>query len=331
MTELATAAEVTMVQAIHDAILEEMERDPRVVVMGEDVGAKGGVFKATVDLQRRFGELRVLDTPISEIAIAGAAIGAAMMGLRPIAEFQFADYMHPGLDQIINQAAAVRWRSVGRFGVPAVFRAPFGAGVSGGVYHSQSPEALYCHVPGLKVVAPATPRDAKGLMKAAIRDDDPVLFFEHKKSYRRCREAVPEGEVIPIGRARLDREGATLSIVTYGVGVFHAREAAEALAGNGITLDILDLRTLVPLDREAVAVSVRKTHRLMIVHEANRTCGFGAEVAAFAASELFMDLDAPVVRVAGDDCHLAYNAEEENATIPSPAAVIEAARRLAAF
>ncbi|MCC6179422.1 MAG: alpha-ketoacid dehydrogenase subunit beta [Chloroflexi bacterium] len=308
-----------------------MARDPRVVLLGQDVGRKGGVFRATVGLQAEFGALRVLDTPIAEAAIAGAAIGAAMMGLRPVAELQFADYIHPAFDQIVNQAATMRWRTVGGFGVPAVFRAPFGAGVHGGVYHSQSVEAFFCHVPGLKVVVPSTPRDASGLLKAAIRDDDPVLFFEHKKSYRRYREIVPPDEVIPIGLARLDRPGRDLSIVTYGVGVHHAREAADVLAVEGIQAEILDLRTLSPLDREAIARTVAKTRKVLVLHEANKTLGIGAEIAAFIAEELFMDLDGPIVRVAAEDCHLPYNGPEEAAIIPDPAKVTEAARRLAAF
>jgi 2-oxoisovalerate dehydrogenase E1 component beta subunit len=325
-------AEITLVQAVRDALAEEMRRDPGVVVLGEDVGAKGGVFRATLGLQAEFGPQRVMDTPISEIAIAGVAIGAAMRGLRPVAEFQFADYMQPAYDQIVNQAATIRWRSVGGWGCPVVFRAPFGAGVLGGLYHSQSVEALYCHVPGLKVVVPATPRDAKGLLKAAIRDDDPVLFFEHKKSYRRYRESVPDDEeVIPIGQARVDREGSDLSIVTYGVGVHHAREAASLLGEEGISTEILDLRTVMPFDREAIARTVGKTSKVLILHEANKTMGIGAEVAAFIAEELFMDLDAPVVRVAARDCHLPFNAPEEEAIIPNPGWVLEAARRLAAF
>jgi 2-oxoisovalerate dehydrogenase E1 component beta subunit len=323
---------LTLVQAVNRALREEMIRDPRVVLLGEDIGRKGGVFRVTEGLQAEFGALRVVDTPIAESAIAGVAIGAAMMGLRPVAEFQFADYIHPAYDQIVNQAATIRWRSVGGFGVPVVFRAPFGAGVHGGIYHSQSVEALYCHVPGLKVVVPATPRDAYGLLRAAIRDDDPVLYFEHKKSYRRYREIVPhEDEIIPIGQARLDRQGSDLSIVTYGYGVHLAREAAPQLLEEGISAEILDLRTLAPLDREAIARTVTKTSKVMVLHEANRTMGIGAEVAAFIAEELLLELDGPVVRVAAEDCHLPYNAPEEEAIIPNTSQVIEAARKLAAF
>src|SRR3954451_5855279 len=261
--ERAATEGITLLQAVTEALQEEMSRDRRVVVLGQDIGLKGGVFKATAGLQAEFGPLRVMDTPIAEDVIAGAAVGAAMMGLRPVAEFQFADYIFPALDQIVSQAATVRWSSVGGVGVRAVFRAAFGAGVRGGVYHSQSVEAYFCHAPGLKVVVPATPRDAKGLLKSAIRDDDPVLFFEHKKSYRRYREVVPAEELIPIGVARLDREGHDLSIVTYGVGVHHAREAADVLAGEGISVEILDLRTLAPLDKEAIAKTVSKTHKVL--------------------------------------------------------------------
>lgn len=329
MTDLAGSG-ITLVEAVQQALAEELARDPNVVLLGEDVGAKGGVFKASIGLQEAFGPVRVLDTPVSEIAIAGVAIGAAMMGLRPVAEFQFADYMHPAWSQIVNQAATVRWRSVGGYGVPVVFRAPSGGGVRGGIYHSQSPEAAYCHIPGLKIVAPALPSDAKGLLKAAIRDDDPVVFFESKRCYRNYREPVGTS-VIPLGQARVDREGEDLTIVTYGIGVHIARQAADALAGEGVRCHVLDLRTLVPLDKEAVAAAVQRTGRLLILHEANRTMGFGAEIAAFAAEELFLDLDAPVVRVAAEDCHLPYNAPEEQAILPGADDVILAARKLGSF
>jgi 2-oxoisovalerate dehydrogenase E1 component beta subunit len=329
VTDLAGSG-ITLVEAVQQALAEELARDPNVVLLGEDVGAKGGVFKASIGLQEAFGPVRVLDTPVSEIAIAGVAIGAAMMGLRPVAEFQFADYMHPAWSQIVNQAATVRWRTVGGYGVPVVFRAPSGGGVRGGIYHSQSPEAAYCHIPGLKIVAPALPSDAKGLLKAAIRDDDPVVFFESKRCYRNYREPVGTS-VIPLGQARVDREGEDLTIVTYGIGVHIARQAADALAGEGVRCHVLDLRTLVPLDKEAVAAAVQRTGRLLILHEANRTMGFGAEIAAFAAEELFLDLDAPVVRVAAEDCHLPYNAPEEQAILPGADDVILAARKLGSF
>ena len=275
--------------------------------------------------------MRVLDTPISEIVIAGAAIGAAMMGLRPVAEFQFADYMHAAYDQIVNQAATMRWRSVGAWSVPVVFRAPSGGGVHGGVYHSQSIEALYGHIPGLRVVVPATPRDAGGLLRAAIRDDDPVVFFEHKALYRRHREIVADdAEVVPLGVARLDREGGDVSVITYGMGVHLAREAADRCAADGIATEILDLRTLSPFDREAVARTVARTGKVLLVHEANRTMGPAAEIAAFIAEELFTDLDGPILRIGAADCHLPYNGPEETAILPDAARVEEALRRLAA-
>ena len=319
-----------MVEAVRDALGEEMARDPTVVVLGEDVGRKGGVFKATEGLLERFGPLRVLDTPVAEVGIAGVAIGAAMMGLRPVAEFQFADYLHPAYDQIVNQAATMRWRSVGTWGVPAVFRAPFGAVAGGGIYHSQSPEAAYCHVPGLKVVAPAIPSDAKGLLKSAVRDDDPVVFFEHKRNYRTVREDVGD-DLVPIGVARIDRPGRDLTLVTYGGGVHLAREAAATLAGEGLDVEIVDLRTLAPFDREAVARSVQRTGRLLVLHEANTTMGFGAEVAAFAAEQLFTDLDAPIRRLGAADSHPSYNAVEQAATLPGADALTRALRSLAAF
>lgn len=329
--EASASNAITLVEAVRQALHEEMQLDPTVVVLGEDVGRKGGVFKATVGLQDAFGPLRVMDTPVSEIAIAGAAVGAAMMGLRPVAEFQFADYMHPAWDQIVNQAATMHWRSVGAWRVPAVFRAPIGAGVRGGVYHSQNVESFFCHVPGLKVVVPATPRDAKGLLKSAIRDDDPVVFFEHKWIYRRVREPVPLDETLPIGKARVDQVGSHLSIITYGVGLHHSRAATETLARDGISAEILDLRTLAPLDLDAIARTVAKTGRVVLVHEANKTMGIGAEISAFIAEELFMDLDAPIRRVASADCHLPYNAAEEQAIIPNPQNIELVARQLAHF
>jgi 2-oxoisovalerate dehydrogenase E1 component beta subunit len=324
--------EWTLLEAIRETLRAEMRADPRVVVLGEDIGRKGGVFGITEGFLEEFGPLRVLDTPIAEIAIAGMAIGAALAGLRPVAEFQFADYIHPAFDQIANEAATIRWRSVGSWGCPVVFRAPCGAGVFGGLYHSQSVEALFCHLPGLKVVLPAAASDAAGLLRAAIRDDDPVLFFEHKRSYRRYREPVDaHAPPIPLGRARCDREGETLTLVTYGVGVHWGREAATTLASEGIQVEILDLRTLKLLDYEAIARSVAKTGKLAILHEANRTLGVGAEVAAFAAEELFESLDAPVVRLAARDCHLPYTAEEEQAIIPQLSEIVSALRQLARF
>lgn len=320
-----------MVQAIRNCLRDEMVSHPDIVLFGQDIGRKGGVFKATDGLLAEFGPRRVVDTPIAEAAIAGVAIGAAMMGLRPVAEFQFADYMHPAFDQIVNQAATMRWRSAGTWGVPVVFRAPIGAGVRGGVYHSQSVEAFYCHVPGLKVVVPSNPCDAAGLLRSAIADDDPVLFFEHKALYRSERAMVARDEAIAIGEGRIERSGRDLTIITYGIGVPQAVQAASMLSDRGIEVEIVDLRTLAPLDLNLIAEAVRKTGRVLIVHEANRTLGIGAEVAAFVADELFMDLDAPVRRLAGDNCHLSYNEAEEAAIIPNVDRICVAAEALAHF
>ncbi|HET7769020.1 MAG TPA: alpha-ketoacid dehydrogenase subunit beta [Chloroflexota bacterium] len=325
-------AELTMVEAITLALREELERDPSVVLIGQDIGRKGGVFGATRGLQREFGELRVLDAAIAEVGIAGMAIGAACAGLRPVAEFQFADYIHPAFDQIVNEAATLSYRSNGAWSCPVVFRAPCGAGVHGGLYHSQSVEAYFAHAPGLKVVVPSNPADARGLLKSAIRDDNPVVFLEHKGSYRRERGEVPEGdEVVPLGQARLEREGSDVSVMTYGVGVRWAREAADAVAADGISVEILDLRTVHPFDREAVARTVGKTSRALIVHEANKTMGVGAELAAFLAEELFDSLDAPVMRVAARDSHVPYAEAQERAIVPSAGEVAAAIRRLAAY
>jgi 2-oxoisovalerate dehydrogenase E1 component beta subunit len=324
--------EVTMLEAITLALREELAQDPGVVLIGQDIGRKGGVFGVTRGLQEEFGELRVLDAAIAEVGIAGMAIGAACAGLRPVAEFQFADYIHPAFDQIVNEAATLSYRSNGAWACPVVFRAPCGAGVHGGLYHSQSVEAYFAHVPGLSVVVPSNPADARGLLKAAIRDDNPVIFLEHKGSYRRERGPLPPGDgLVPLGQARLEREGSDVTVITYGVGVRWAREAAGAVIGEGISVEILDLRTVHPFDCEAVARSVRKTSRALIVHEANKTMGAGAEVAAFLAEELFDSLDAPVLRVAARDSHVPYAEAQERAILPSAAAVAAALRRLAAY
>jgi 2-oxoisovalerate dehydrogenase E1 component beta subunit len=324
--------ELTLIEAVRLALFEELERDSRVIVLGEDIGQGGGVFRATDGLQARFGRERVIDTPLAELGIVGVAVGAAMNGLRPVAEIQFADYIHPAYDQIVNEAAKIRYRSNGAFDCPLVIRAPFGAGVHGGLYHSQSVEALFTHIPGLKVVVPATPYDCKGLLKSAIRDDDPVLFFEHKRSYRRVRGDVPADDyLVPIGRADLKRSGTTLSVVTYGVGVHQALEAAPTLEAEGISIELLDLRTLAPLDHEAIAATVQHTNKVILLHEDNKTGGVGAEVAAFIAEELFEALDGPIVRVAAADCHIPYAPALEAAIIPSVGDLLAAARRLAAY
>jgi 2-oxoisovalerate dehydrogenase E1 component beta subunit len=325
--------DMNLVESVRQALLEEMEADPSVIVLGEDVGLHGGVFRATDGLQRRFGEQRVIDTPLAELGIAGVAIGAAMNGMRPVAEIQFADYIHPAYDQIVNEAAKIRYRSNGGFTCPVVFRAPFGAGVHGGLYHSQSVEALFFHVPGLKIVVPSTPFDCKGLLKSAIRDDDPVLFFEHKKSYRRVRGEVPEDDyVLPLGVADLKRRGRDLSIITYGIGVHQALEAGQRLASeDGIDVEVLDLRTLLPLDVEAIKETVAKTSKVLILHEDNKTGGIGAEVAALIAESCFEELDAPLVRVAAADTHIPYAPTLEEAVLPNVEDVVVAARKLAEY
>jgi len=322
----------TLIEAVNEALHEEMERDPSVIVLGEDVGVHGGVFRATDGLQKRFGADRVIDTPLAELSIVGVAIGAAMQGLHPVAEIQFADYVHPAYDQIVNEAAKIRYRSNGTYTCPLVIRAPFGAGVHGGMYHSQSVEALFFHVPGLKIVIPSSPADCKGLLKSAVRDPDPVLFFEHKKSYRRIRGEVPDGDVtIPLGQAAVKREGSDVTVVTYGVGVHLALEAAERVERDGISVEVLDLRTLAPLDREAIARSVGKTNKVLIVHEDSKTGGVGAEIAATIAEEHFEQLDGPILRVAAADTHIPYAPSLEEAVIPNVDDVEVALRRLAAY
>jgi 2-oxoisovalerate dehydrogenase E1 component beta subunit len=322
----------TIIETIRDTLAEEMRRDWRVIVLGEDVGVHGGVFRATDGLLAEFGPDRVIDTPLAELGIVGTAIGSALNGLRPVAEIQFADYIYPAMDQIVNEAAKIRYRTNGAFGVPLVIRAPYGAGVHGALYHSQSVEAFFCHVPGLKVVTPATPYDAKGLLKAAIRDDDPVLYFEHKRIYRRVRGEVPDGDyVVPIGQAEVKREGRHLTIVTYGAMVHQALEAAEAAAADGVSVEVVDLRTLLPWDRETVARSVVKTNKVIVCHEDSKTAGVGAEVAAFIAEELFEDLDGPILRVAALDTPVPFAPELEAAVIPGTRHILDAVRRLAAY
>jgi 2-oxoisovalerate dehydrogenase E1 component beta subunit len=323
----------TLIEGVREALSEEMERDDRVWVLGEDVGKKGGVFLATEGLHGKFGEARVLDTPLAESAIVGVAIGSALNGLIPVAEIQFADFIHPAFDQIVSEAARIRYRSNGVWSCPIVVRAPFGGGVHGGLYHSQSVEAFYAHVPGLKVVIPSTPEDAKGLLKSAVRDPDPVMFFEHKKTYRLIKGEIPEGEyVTPIGPAAVRREGTKLSCVAWGLMTHYCLEAAASVAAEGISVEVIDLRTLRPLDTATILGSVEKTARAMVVYEDNLTGGFGAEVAAVIAGEGFEFLDAPVVRVAGPDVPaMPFNKAQEDAFMPSPTKIAEAMRKLAAY
>jgi 2-oxoisovalerate dehydrogenase E1 component beta subunit len=322
-----------MIEAVRAAMLEEMERDDRVLVIGEDVGRKGGVFGATDGLYDRFGEARVLDTPLAESAIVGVAIGAALNGLIPIAEIQFADFIHPAFDQIVSEAARTRYRSNGDWSVPIVIRTPFGGGVHGGLYHSQSIEAFYAHVPGLKVVVPSMPADAHGLLKSAIRDPDPVLFLEHKKVYRLVTEDVPDADhVVPIGPAVVRRPGKNLSCFAWGLMTHFCLEAATLLEAEGVSVEVVDLRTLAPLDRETILESVRRTGKAMVVHEDNLTGGFGAEIAAIISEHAFGDLDGPVVRVAAPDVPaMPFNTPQEEFFMPNPQKIAEAARQLAAY
>jgi 2-oxoisovalerate dehydrogenase E1 component beta subunit len=327
-------AELNILEAIRSAMDEEMERDPNVMVLGEDVGRKGGVFGATEGLWAKYGDKRVLDTPLTEAMIAGAAAGAAIYGLRPIAEMQFADFVYPAFNQIVSEISRMRYRSNGTFSLPLVIRMPYGGGVHGALYHSQSNETYFTSTVGLKVVAPGTPADAKGLLTAAIRDSDPVLFFEHKKTYRLFKAEVPDGEhLVPIGRAEVARQGRDLSIFCYGYMRTCALEAAETLAAeDGVEAEVVDLRTLRPLDVATVLGSVEKTGKALVVHEANRFGGFGAEVAATIAEGAFEHLDGPVTRLAGPEVPaVPFHHLLEDWFMVSPAKVVDAARKLAAY
>jgi len=325
-------AEQTYLEALRQGLMEEMERDERVFILGEDVGAYGGAFKVTEGFQKRFGESRVIDTPISEAAIVGAAAGAAHMGLRPVCEMQFIDFISCAYDIITNYVATARYRA--GLSTPIVVRGPSGGYVRGGPFHSQNPEAAFLHTPGLKIVCPATARDAKGLIKSAIRDDDPVLYFEHKYLYRRIKEDIPEGEEIltPIGKARLAREGTDLSIVTWSALVFKALEAAEQLEQeDGLSVEVLDLRTLLPMDDEAIMATVRKTNRVLIAHEDTKTGGVAGEITARINEQAFEWLDAPVRRVAAHDVPLPYAPTLEDYVLPQTGDLVGAARWLAAY
>jgi 2-oxoisovalerate dehydrogenase E1 component beta subunit len=324
--------ELTYLDAIREALAEEMRRDPKVFVLGEDVGAYGGAFGATQGLHEEFGELRVVDTPISESAIIGVSIGAALRGYRPVAEMQFADFISCGFDQIVNQAATLRYRYGGRASVPIVVRAPSGGGVSGGLYHSQNPEAWFVHRPGLKVVAPSTAYDAKGLLKAAIRDDNPVIYFEHKFLYRRAKGPVPEGdEIVPIGVAATRREGGDATLLTYGAMVTPSLEAADRMAKEGVEVEVIDLRSLMPLDKAAIFTSLEKTNRVLVVHEDVKTLGLGAELSAMIMEERFDQLDAPVLRVTYPDTHAPFSHVLEAANLPNTDKIVDTLRRLAAY
>lgn len=325
--------EKSYIGAVNDALLLEMRRDERVFVIGEDVGVIGGVFRATSGLLAQFGSERVIDSPLSESGIVGVAIGAAMYGLRPIVEIQFADFILPAVNQIINEAAKIRYRSAGDFSCPIVIRAPYGGGVFGALYHSQSMEALFTHVPGLKVVAPAMPEDVKGLLISAIRDPDPVLFFEHKKCYRLIKSHVPDVIYrIPIGKARIQREGSDVTVISYGLTLHYALSAADILAKEGISCHVLDLRTLLPLDRSAILEAALKTGKILIVHEDNKTHGIGAEVAAIIAEEALISLKAPIMRLCGPDIPaMPYSPPLEQFYMLNPEVIAEKVRELVSY
>jgi 2-oxoisovalerate dehydrogenase E1 component beta subunit len=325
-------AVITYLEAIRSAMQEEMQRDNNVFVLGEDVG-KGGVLNATKGLRDLHGEDRIMDTPLAESAIVGVAIGAAMYGMRPIAEIQFADFIFPATNQIISEAAKIRYRSNNDWSCPIVIRAPYGATGGGALYHSQCPESVFFGTPGLKIVAPSTPYDAKGLLKAAIRDPDPVLFFEHKKCYLAFSGAVPEEDyIVPIGKAEVKREGSDITVIAYGLTVHHAMQAADELAKEGISAHVLDLRTLQPLDKEAILEAVSKTGKVLIAHEDNKTGGVGAEVSAIIAEELLFELDAPIMRLCAPDVPaVGMNPPMEKFYLLSPDKLKEAMRKLALF
>ena len=324
-------AEVTFLEAIRQGLAEEMARDPNVFCLGEDIGAYGGAFKVTEGLLERFGEDRVIDTPISEAGIVGAAAGAAHMGMRPVVEMQFIDFISNAYDMLTNYVATARYRAF--LPCPMVVRGPSGGYVRGGPFHSQNPEAAFLHTPGLKIVYPSTASDAKGLLKSAIRGEDPVLFFEHKYLYRRIKEELPQGDhLVPIGKARLAREGTDLSIVTYAATVWKALEAAERLeTEDGLSVEVLDLRTLLPMDTDAIVETVKKTHRVLVLHEDTRTGGIAGEITARISELAFAWLDAPVLRVTAADVPLPYSPPLEDYVLPQTADIVEAARRLAAW
>ncbi|HLU08456.1 MAG TPA: alpha-ketoacid dehydrogenase subunit beta [Oceanobacillus sp.] len=327
-------AQVTLIDAIRMAMDEEMERDPRVFLTGEDVGVRGGVFRASQGLFEKYGAERVVDSPLAELSIVAVGIGAALADLRPICEIQFADFIHPAFNQIVSEAARIYYRSNGAWCVPMVIRAPYGGGITGGLYHSQSVEAFFAHVPGLKVVVPSTPYDAKGLLKSAVRDPNPVLFFEPKKGYRAIKGDVPEDDyTVPIGPARVAREGRDLTVFAYGMMAHYTLQAAEKVAkSDGIDVEVVDLRTLLPLDKATVINSVKKTGKALIVYEDNRTLGYGAEIAAVLADEAFEYLDGPIRRLTGPDVPgVPYSHSMQEFFMPNPDTIADAIRELAGY
>jgi 2-oxoisovalerate dehydrogenase E1 component beta subunit len=334
-TDTQTAVRtMTLIQALTEAMDEELARDERVFITGEDVGPRGGVFRATLGLFDKYGADRIIDSPLGEISIAAVGIGAAVAGLRPICEIQFADFIHPAFNQIVSEAAKMYYRSNGHWPMPIVFRAPYGGGIGGGLYHSQSVEAFYAHVPGLKVVIPSTPHDAKGLFKSAVRDNNPVMFFEPKKGYRAIKGEVPEGDyTVPIGPARIAREGTDLSVYAYGMMAHYSTIAAQMVArDNGLDVEVVDIRTLLPMDKDTVLASFKKTGKALIVYEDNLTMGFGAEVAAVLADEGFEYMDGPIKRLAAPDIPaVPYSHPLQEAFMPNPEKIADAIRDIAAY
>ena len=321
---------MNIIQAVNDALRLEMRRDPNVVILGEDVGKFGGVFRASQGLQEEFGKERVIDTPLAESGVIGTALGMALYGLRPVPEIQFADFIFPAMDQILSEVAKYRYRSGGQYSCPMVIRTPYGGGIRGGHYHSQSPEAHFIHTAGLKVVVPSNPHDAKGLLTSAIRDPDPVLFFEPKRVYRAAKGEVAEGEVVvPIGKARVTREGSQVTVIAWGAMWHEADQAVTEAAGMEIDAELIDLRSLQPLDVDAITGSVAKTGRAIVVHEAPRTCGFGAEISALIQERCFLHLEAPVTRVTGFDTPFPYTLESEY--LPRAPRILKAIREVVAF
>ena len=321
---------MNIIQAVNDALRVEMRRDPDVVVLGEDVGKFGGVFRATQGLYDEFGAERVIDTPLAEGGIIGTAIGMALYGLKPVPEIQFADFIYPAFDQIVNEVAKYRYRSGGQYACPLVIRTPYGGGIKGGHYHSQSPEAFFVHTAGLKVVVPSNPYDAKGMLLSAIRDPDPVLFFEPKRVYRAARGEVPEGEyVVPLGKASVTREGSQVTVIAWGAMWHEVDQAVREAEGEGIDCEVLDLRSLQPLDVDAIVASVSKTGRAVVVHEAPRTCGFGAELSSLIQERCFLHLEAPVRRVTGFDTPFPYTLENEY--LPRAPRILQAIREVVSF
>jgi 2-oxoisovalerate dehydrogenase E1 component beta subunit len=326
--------EMTLIDAIREAMDESLANDPRVFVTGEDVGPRGGVFRATMGLYEKYGPQRIVDSPLAELSIVAIGIGAAMADLRPICEIQFADFIHPAFNQIVNEAAKMYYRSNGQWRVPVTIRAPYGGGIGGGLYHSQSVEAFFTHVPGLKVIIPSTPYDAKGLLKSAIQDPNPVLFFEPKKGYRAIKGDVPAGDYsVPIGPANITREGSDISVYAYGMMAYYCLQAAEKVANeDGISVEVVDLRTLLPVDKEAILTSFKKTGKALIVYEDNLTMGYGAEVAAILGSDGFEYMDAPIRRLGGPDVPaVPFSHPMQEHFMINPEKIVEAMRELAAY